>query len=448
MAANLQPLTDPAAARYGARIDAAQAGLPGAAHGWVAELRARAAAALAGQGFPATRVEAWKYTDLRRVLRAGFAADTGAASPDAASIAGLLDGDGPMAVFVDGRLSPSLSRLDGLPDGVRLVPLADALDAGESTAERLFGESDALNRPGLGALNTALMQDGALIEIGDGVELGPPVRLLFLTSGGWAGEAHPRTLVSLGANARATLLVDHASLGSATGLTDSVTDIEIGTGARLSLVKLQREAQGAYHIAQTHVRIGRDAAFDGFALAAGGRVARNEICVRLLGEGADCALNGLTLGRGRQHLDNTTDIDHAVPRGRSVQLYKNIVDDRARSVFLGRVHVAPDAQKTDAKQMNRNLLLAPGAQADTKPELIIHADDVKCGHGATVGDLDRDALFYLQSRGIAADEARAMLIEGFAGEMLETVADEGLRARAAGILDGWLAAAVGQRRAA
>lgn len=446
MATNLQPLTDPAAARYRERFDTVRAALPGAGRDWVAALRDRAAAALAERGFPTNRVEAWKYTDLRRVLRNDFPATI--AAPDAAVFARFVPDKGPVVVFVDGRFSAPLSRLDDLPSGLRVLPLADALEAGEAVAERLLGETAAIDRPGLGALNTALMRDGVLIDVADGVALDRPVGLLFLTGDGWAGEAHPRTLVSLGANARATVAIDHAAAGAASGLMDSVTDIDVGAGANLALVKLQREAPGAFHIAQTHARLGRDASLASFALAAGGRIARNEICVALAGEGAECSLDGLTLGRDRQHLDSTTDVDHAVPRCRSAQLYKNIVDDRARSVFLGRVHVAPDAQKTDAHQMNRNLLLSKGAQADTKPELIIHADDVKCGHGATVGDLDREALFYLRSRGIEAATARAMLIEGFAGEMLERIADEGLRADVAAALGDWLAAPGGERRAA
>ncbi len=445
MTAELQPLTDPAAARYRERYDAARADLPGAERGWIVDLRDRAAAALVANGFPTRRVEAWKYTDLRRVLRAEFAAPARPGTPDAATLASCLPDDGPVAVFVDGAFCASLSRLGG---DARLVPLAAALDAGDVTAERLLTASGAIEEPGLGALNTALMRDGMLIDIGDNAELDQPVRLLFVTTDGWAGEAHPRTLISLGRNARATVAIDHMTLGSATGLVNSVTDIELGPGAALTLNKQQREAVGAFHIAQTHVRLGRDATFESFALATGGRVARNEIRARLDGKGADCTLNGLTLARGRQHIDNTTNVDHAVAHGRSRQLYKNIVDDRARSVFLGRVHVAPDAQKTDAGQMIRNLLLAPGARADTKPELIIHADDVKCGHGATVGDLDAEALFYLRSRGIAAEAARAMLIEGFAGEVLELVADDGVRAGLAAQLGDWLAGAGGARQAA
>jgi len=448
MTAELKTLGDPVAARYRARFDAARDGLPGAGQGWVAALRDRAAASLAKHGFPTTRIESWKYTDLRQMFRAEFAGDGGGASPDEAAVAPHLPDDVPAAVFVDGRFSTALSRLDGLAKGARVVPLADALDSGDATAERLLTGTPALDRPGLGALNTALMRDGALIEIAEGAESGPPIRLLYLSTDGWAGETHPRTLIALGTGARATVAIDHIAVGTATGLVDCVTDIDLGPGARLELVKRQREAAGTYHIAQTHVRIGRDAALDAFTLAAGGRLARNEICVRLAGAGAECSLNGLTLGRDRQHIDNTTDVDHAVPHGRSTQLYKNIMDDRAHSVFLGRVHVAPDAQKTDAHQMNRNLLLSRGARADTKPELIIHADDVKCGHGATVGDLDREALFYLRSRGIEETAARAMLIEGFAGEMLEAIGDEGLRAGVAAALADWLAGSKGERRAA
>jgi Fe-S cluster assembly protein SufD len=204
----------------------------------------------------------------------------------------------------------------------------------------------------------------------------------------------------------------------------------------------------AWHVGLTAARLARDATYDSFVLSTGARLARNEIRVALEGEGADCTLNGVGLARGRQHCDNTTDIDHARAHCRSTQLYKNVLDGRARTVFQGRIHVAPDAQKTDAHQMNRNLLLSRNAQADSKPELIIHADDVKCSHGATVGDLDREAVFYLRSRGVDEATARNMLVRAFAAEMMEAVADDAVRAHLEAALAAWLDGMALEREAA
>jgi Fe-S cluster assembly protein SufD len=282
------------------------------------------------------------------------------------------------------------------------------------------------------------MQDGAVVRVADGVSVEAPVQLVFVTTDGYGAEAHLRNLIVLAADSGATLVRTHVALGAATGFCDVVTEAAVGQGATLRHATLQNESASAFHMALTAVRIGRDATFDSFALSAGARLARNEIRVRLAGEGGDCTLNGIALVRGRQHADNTTDVDHAKPHCHSAQLYKNVLDERGRSVFQGRIHVGAGAQKTDAHQMNRNLLLSRDAQADSKPELIIHADDVKCSHGATVGDLDRDALFYLESRGIDETAARNLLVRGFAAEMMETISDEAVRAHLEAALTGWL----------
>ncbi len=438
MAAVLQSLTDPAVDRYRARFAETRAGLPGAAHGWVTALRDEAIAIFANNGVPTRRVESWKYTDLRPVLRADFAPASRRGTVGQEDIAPFLIEDAAVAVFVDGSFAADLSRLAGLPNGAKLLSLAEALEAGDRTAAARIGSMAANNAPGFAALNTALMQDGAIVRIADGTEVSTPIQLLFVTTDGFAGDAHLRNLVVLGANSRATLVRSHVALGAATGFCEVVTEVDVGPGAALRNATLQSESASAFHIALTAARIGRDATLDSFALSAGARLARNEIRVRLDGPGGDCTLNGIALVRGRQHADNTTDIDHAMPHCHSAQLYKNVLDERGRSVFQGRIHVAPDAQKTDAHQMNRNLLLSRDAQADSKPELIIHADDVKCSHGATVGDLDREALFYLESRGIDEKTARNLLVQGFAAEMLDAITDEAVRGHFETALNRWL----------
>jgi Fe-S cluster assembly protein SufD len=341
-------------------------------------------------------------------------------------------------VFVDGAFAPHLSALVGLPDGLTLAPLAGALAAGDKGLCEGLGNAADMDLPGFAALNTALMQDGAVCRVAAGVDVAAPVQLLFVATEGSAAEHHLRNLVVLGDNSRAVVLQSYVSLGASAGFCDVVTETMVGQGATLRHVIRQAHSATAWHVGLNAARLARDATLDSFVLSTGARLARNEIRVRLDGPGADCALNGVTLVRGRQHCDNSTDVDHASGRCRSSQLYKNVLDGRARSVFQGRVHVAPDAQKTDAHQMNRNLLLSRNAQADSKPELIIHADDVKCSHGATVGDLDRDALFYLQSRGIDPTTARNLMVRAFAAEMIDDLPDDAIRSHLDAAISGWL----------
>ncbi len=431
-------------APYISRFADVAATLPGNGLPWLAELRAGAIEDFAAAGFPTIRSEAWKYTDLRRMLRTEFTAAPGAAAqPGAAALAGWrLDGDSHRLVFVDGFLAPSLSDIEGLPDGVRLVSLdAAARDAPELLKDRL-GAAAGADGDGLVALNTALMESGAVLQVDDGVVLDAPVHLLFLAGGGAEGAAnHARNLIVLGEASQASLVETFAGLGGTPYWTNAVTEIAVAPGAKLRHVKLQHEGEAAYHTALTRVRLDRDASYHGFVMSTGAAMMRNEIRVRLDGRGADCRIDGATLLRGRQHADNTTEIVHAATDGASRQVFKGVLDGRSRSVFQGRVRVEPGAQRTNAHQLNRNLLLSPGAEADSKPELVIHADDVKCSHGATTGDLDRDALFYLRARGIDPDRARALLIEAFVAELIEDAAVPAARANLVQALNAWLDAA-------
>ncbi len=437
MTAIVQTLADPVVAQYQDQIAALREDLPGADHSWVADLRDRAALAFADQGLPTRRVETWKYTDLRSLHRADFSP---APSSDIAASAILphrLE-EAYAAVFVDGVFAAKLSRLDGLPEGLKFASLAEMLAAGDNELGHELGASADLNQPGFAALNTALMQDGAICRVANGVTVDAPIQLLFVTTEGSAAETHLRNLIVVGENSHAAVLQSYVSLGPSTGFCDVVTETILGQGANLRHITRQDQSATAWHVGLIAAKLGRDANFDSFVLSTGARLARNEIRVLLDGPGADCTLNGIALVRGRQHCDNTTDVDHAKGQCRSSQLYKNVLDDRARSVFQGRIHVAPDAQKTDAHQMNRNLLLSRNAQADSKPELIIHADDVKCSHGATVGDLDQDAIFYLQSRGIDAITARNLMVRGFAADMIDELPDDAIRAHLDAAITGWL----------
>jgi len=433
----VQTLTDPVTAHYQARFAALRGDLPGADHGWVADLRDRAVSAFADHGLPTRRMETWKYTDLRSLHLADFS-PAPISDVSASLIAPHKLEGGFVAVYVDGVLAENLSELDDLPEGLKLASLADALTAGDEGLGHELGNIADLAQPGFAALNTALMRDGAICRVDKGATLDKPLQLLFVTTDGSAAETHLRNLVVMGENSRATLLQSYVSLGPSTGFCDVVTETILGQGAILRHITQQDQSATAWHMGLIAVKLGCDSTFDSFVLSTGARLARNEIRVRLDGPGADCTLNGIALVRGRQHCDNSTDIDHAKGQCRSSQLYKNVLDDRARSVFQGRIHVAPDAQKTDAHQMNRNLLLSRNAQADSKPELIIHADDVKCGHGSTVGDLDQDAIFYLRSRGIDAVTARNLMVRGFAAEMIDELPDDAIRAHLDAAITGWI----------
>ena len=437
----LTAIRDAAAAPYAAEFARLRATLPGAGIGWIEDLRARAMARFAEAGFPSVRNEAWKYTDLRRLARATFkpAPPVPAVVARAALAPWLVDRAAHVAVFVDGRFAPSLSTLDGLPKGVAFRSLAQVLAEAPKLVEGHLGRIATLEGPGLVALNTALMEDGVVLVLDKGVAVEGPLQVLHLASESAGCAVHPRLLAIAGEASAATLVESFAALGGAQGFTDAVAEIDVGPGARIRHVRLQEESAASWHVGLTGVRIARDAGYEGFIVSAGARLSRTEIRVRLDGNGAECTLDGATLVRGRQHADVTTDIEHASGHARSRQMFKAVLDDQSRSVFQGRVVVAEDAQRTDAQQSSRNLLLSRGARADSKPELIIHADDVKCSHGATVGDLDRSALFYLRARGIDERTARGLLIEGFVRELIEAAPGDVVRARIERTITTWLA---------
>jgi Fe-S cluster assembly protein SufD len=435
-------MKDAAAAPYAAEFARVHEALPGAGIVWLDELRARAMNRFAETGFPTIRSEAWKYTDLRRLAASSFEAAP-ARSPvlRRETLAPfLVDGAGPAAVFVDGRFVPALSELDGLPKGAMFRSLAEFLAESPALVEPHLGRVAPPDvAGGLVALNTALMADGMVLVLERNVQLDAPVQILNIASGGSGFATHPRLLVIAGEGSAATLVEGFAALGATRGFTDAVAEIALGPAARLRHVRLQEESDSAWHVGLIGVSAARDAGYEGFVVSAGGRLSRTEIRARLDGKGAECTLQGATLVRGRQHADITTDIEHASGNAQSRQMFRAVLDDQSRSVFQGRVFVAKDAQRTDAQQSNRNLLLSRGAVADSKPELIIHADDVKCSHGATVGDLDRNALFYLRARGIDERTARGLLIEGFMSELIDAAPGAAVRARIERSLATWLA---------
>lgn len=397
---------------------------------WVAQARRSAFARFSAHGFPTRREEEWKYTDVSVLAkRAALAPDNIPPDPssEAALYAWTLSQQGThLMVFVNGHYSEELSTLGALPPGAQLLSLADMLDDADDLP-RPFFEAQREHTI-FAALNNAFATDGAVLVLAPGTVLEEPIYLLFIASGHGVAT-YPRNIVVAGAGARATVIEHYTGTLETHSFTDVVTQISLGAGAEIRHYKLLQEGIAAAHIAGIHAEQAAGSHFTSHSFALGGHLGRNDITARLLDKGCHCTLNGLYLLDGKQHMDHHTRIDHLAPEGVSREYYRGVLDGASRGVFNGKVIVHPGAAKTDAHQSNRNLLLSRQAEVDTKPQLEIFADDVKCTHGATVGQLDDDSLFYLRSRGIDAEMARSMLVYGFANEIIEKIDVPALRAR-------------------
>jgi Fe-S cluster assembly protein SufD len=418
---------DATAAPWLARYAGLRMRLPGADLGWLSHLREEAAGAFARGGWPTRRHEAWKYSDLRALAAQSWHEPL--AAMDRTLPAPIPALGSARAVMIDGRFRPDLSDLDALPPGVQVRGLARVLDDDpESISGRLGALAHIHDHP-FAALNTLLMEDGVVIEVEEdsGFDGILHVASIGAAPGGRPVAFHPRVLVVLHKGARLTLAKSAEGGPGATFLDNPVTEITLAAGAHLTHVRLQDLPDSAAQLATTYVRLAEDATYDSFVLVAGAGLSRNEIHATLAGPRATCHLNGAQLLNGTRHADTTTAIDHAASNCASRQTYKSVLAGRSRAVFQGRIHVHQVAQKTDGYQMNQALLLSPDCEMDSKPQLEIYADDVKCSHGATVGELDEGALFYLRSRGIPADEARSLLVHAFLADALELVGDESLR---------------------
>lgn len=385
---------------------------------WLRGIRSRAASAFSRMGFPTTRDEDWRFTNVAPIAEGRFEpADPSfealPADRDRLLVAGIA---GPVFVFVDGRFAPRLSRLEGLPAGVALRSLA--ANGRAEGLQRHLAAYAPFDQRSFTALNTALFPDAAVVEIAPRTVVEEPIQLLFLSSGRAGTASFPRALVIVGEASQVRLVETYGSAGPGPALTNAVTELVAGPASVVEHYRLQREPDGAYHVGLTQSRVGRSANVSTHNAALGGLISRHDAVVVLAEEGAESTLDGVYVAGGHALVDNHTEVDHATPHGSSHELYKGILGGRARAVFNGRIRVRPDAQKTDAKQTNKTLLLSNEAQINTKPQLEIFANDVKCTHGATVGQLSADALFYLRARGIGAAEARAMLVRAFAGEVV------------------------------
>jgi Fe-S cluster assembly protein SufD len=396
---------------------------------WLRQLRKQALERYRHLGWPGPRNEDWKFTNLTPLARIPFG-HAERSGIDPSELPAIPD-EAPRLVFVNGFVSDALTVPVSNGDGLTVFSLAQLLDADSVKLEHHLGKYASTQENPFAALNTAYLRDGAVILVGDERVVEQPIYLVYVSTATSAPTAcHPRSLVIAGRHSRVTVVEYYLGVGGAPDgitFTNAVTEVGAEPGAHIDHIKVQREGNAANHIGSLHVRLQRDSKFSSHLVSLGGALVRNESRASLADQGCHCTLNGLALARDSQHVDNHTVIDHARPHCESHELYKHVLDGRAHAVFNGKIFVRPDAQKTDAKQTNQTLLLSDDAVINTKPQLEIYADDVKCTHGATVGQLDANALFYLQARGIGREEARRILTFAFANDIVSRIQVEPLR---------------------
>jgi len=432
-------------------FEAARDGLHGARDSFVAGLRDKAIEAYGRLGLPHRRIEAWKYTDLRALLgdvnplirATGLPLDAGDVKRALGAALAALPAF--RLFMVEGELRADFSDLAGLKSaGVEVVSLAEALEKPASWLKQALGAVNPREDDSVVALNAALMTGGVALRVGEGVALDKPIHLIHLDGTGQPASIFTRALVLAEPGSALTLIESFAGLGLRGLQRNAVTELRIGAKAAIDHIKIEREADDAVHLGTALVEIGADARYNAFQFSTGAALIRSQTFARFTGEGSVLDISGALLMRGRQHCDTTLLVEHAVPHCTSRELFKAVLDGEARGIFQGKIIVAPDAQKTDGKQMAQALLLSETAEFDSKPELEIFADDVVCGHGSTSGQIDEDLLFYLEARGIPEDEARALLIQAFIGEALERIEHEDLREALIASSAEWLGASAEQ----
>lgn len=392
---------------------------------WIFPLRKAGIARFAELGFPTTTQEDWRFTNVAPIAKLPFKpvfeapADT--ISIEALAGFALMSQPAHRLVFLNGHLSTTLSSFHSTA-GITVTSLAAALETNHPALEKHLARHARTETEAFSALNTAFFQDGGFVHLAPGKVLDKPVHLVYVTTAKEAGvTSHPRNLILAEANSQATILESYVSLQDAAYFTNAVTELVLGESAVIEHCKFQDESLSAFHLAAIHAHLGQGANLASHSMALGGRISRNNIRMYLGGEGVECLLNGLYVTRGDQLADHHMVVEHAQPHCNSHEYFNGILDGKSKGVFHGRIYVHPIAQKTDAKQTNKNLLLSDEATVDTKPQLEIYADDVKCTHGATIGQLNEESIFYLRARGIGVETARRMLIHAFAGEITERV---------------------------
>ena len=399
---------------------------------WLFPLRKAGLARFAELGFPTLQDEDWRFTNVAPIAKLPFQpvfdAGTDGVRAETLSQFTFAELSGARLVFVNGHFVKELSTVGPLPTGVKAGSLATALVSDPAFPEKHLGRYVGTEKNAFAALNTAFFQDGAFIHVPAGLAVNEPIRLLFIATVNDTGAAtHPRNLIIAEKRSRLTVIESYVRTVDGPYFTNAVTELVVGDDAVVEHVKFQDESRDAFHIATVHGQFGRGSRVHAHSFALGARLSRNNIHAHLAGEGLECILNGLYLTKGEQLADHHMIVEHAQPRCASHEYFNGILDDKSKGVFHGRILVQSIAQKTDAKQTNKNILLTNEATVDTKPQLEIYADDVKCTHGATVGQLNDDAIYYLRSRGIGLDTARQMLIHAFAGEIIDRVKCEPAR---------------------
>ncbi|MPZ38097.1 MAG: Fe-S cluster assembly protein SufD [Rhizobiales bacterium] len=425
MNAEIRPIKTAAETTLSTAFASAKGRLPG-----LAALRESEFKRFETAGLPHRRVEEWKYTDLRALMRDAkpLAAPPGADAKVRAKDAGaaLAAVEGRRIVLVDGAFVPELSDFAGLEGGLTIRSMAEALAAGDAAVAERLGRIVPTDNVAV-ALNTAFMGDGVVIEVAAGAALTRPLHLVFFNSGGAPASVFTRSLAVIGKGARAMLIESHEGTPGSDYQVNTALEIEVGDEAHVDHIKITGEGAGSLHVSSLMAAVGAHARFNEFLFTTGAAVVRNQMFIHFKGEGTVAGIRGATLLNGRQHADTTLVADHTAGACISREVFKTVLDGESRGVFQGKIIVQSHAQKTDAKMAALALLLSEEAEADSKPELEIFADDVQCGHGATTGALDDDLLFYLHARGIPPKEAEALMIQAFVGEAIEGIEHAGLR---------------------
>jgi Fe-S cluster assembly protein SufD len=436
--AELTLMKNAAEQQLAAEWAAAKTKLPGAA-----PLRAAAFDRFAKTGLPHRRVEEWKYTDLRALMRD---AKPLASPPDASAKARAKDAGALLSdigsrrlVFADGAFVPELSDLANLEPGLTVQSLSQALAGGDAFVSARLGKVMPADDVAV-ALNTAFMGDGAVIRVSVGAAIERPIHLVFAATGDRRAALFTRSLVVIEKGARAMLVESHEGADGRDYQVNSALELVVADDAHVDHIKITREGDKALHVSSLMADVGAHARFNTFVFTTGGAVTRNQLFLRFVGEGTIASIRGASLLKGRQHADTTLVVDHVAAGCQSREVFKTVLDDQSRGIFQGKIIVKSGAQKTDAKMASHALMLSEEAEADNKPELEIFADDVQCGHGATAGDLDEDLLFYLRARGIPHAEAEALLIQAFVGEAIEGIEHAGLREALMEAVAAWLKA--------
>jgi Fe-S cluster assembly protein SufD len=394
---------------------------PNISQSWTRSVRRNAISCFSELGFPGTGHEEWKYTNIAPIAKIPFEVAenrlNGVAS-EAFTRLGIENQADNLLVFINGHYSPNLSSLR-LPENIRVGNLSAVLSENPEDVEPHLAQYASYQDQAFVALNTAWMNDGSFVYVPRGNVLREPIHLVyFSTAHGEATVSYPRNLIVIGDESQATVVETYLGVKNEVYFTNAVTEMVLGKNAMVDHYKLQRESDGAFHVATLQVHQERNSNFSSHSISLGGALARNDLNSVLDGEGSECSLNGLYMVKGKQHVDNHTRVDHVKPHCNSRELYKGILGGSAKGVFNGKIYVHTAAQGTDAKQTNKNLLLSEDATINTKPQLEIYNDNVKCMHGSTVGQLDQDGLFYLRSRGIELNDARKLMTYAFASEMI------------------------------